>query len=148
MKIIYRPENPYKNRLFTCPYCGIKFLVEDDDVKKLIRKKITEVDKQWYEHNMPGNAIVHYIKCECGHDVQLDMIEKGSSYCGYTEGKVEKGGEPYEENSNKEEEERNSVLEIECVYADENGRCHILSDDEPKECPMFAPCSNFQRRQR
>ncbi len=99
MKIIFKPEpkpieihNPYKNRLFTCSNCGIKFLVEDKDILDLETKSIMQVDSWWYEHNMNRWDKVHYLKCECGSLVCLDEITQG---CSWAEGTVKVGGEPY-----------------------------------------------------
>ncbi len=100
MKIIYKPEpkpkpihNPYKNRLFTCS-CGIKFLVEDEDVPNIETKSIMDAYKYWYEHNINRHSIVHYLKCECGELVCLDTIERGYAWA---DGCVKIGGEPYQE---------------------------------------------------
>lgn len=103
MKIIYKPEpkpieirNPYKNLVFTCD-CGIKFLVEDEDILNLETKSIMQVDKYWYEHNMDRCGKVHFIKCECGNLVQLDEVIRGYSWA---EGKIQIGGngKPYKDN--------------------------------------------------
>lgn len=100
MKIIFKPEpkpiqihNPYKNRLFTCD-CGIKFLVEDEDIANLETKSIMDVDDYWYEHNMNRWGVVHFLKCECGRLVQLDETERG---IWGQEGTIKVGGKPYTE---------------------------------------------------
>ena len=98
MKIIFKPEpkpiqihNPYKDRLFTCD-CGIKFLVEDEDITNIETKSIMKVDEYWYEHNMNRWDNVHYLKCECGRLVCLDDITYGGCWC---EGTIKPGGELY-----------------------------------------------------
>lgn len=103
MKIIFRPDppkinNPYKDRLFTCN-CGIKFLVEDEDIANIETKSIIKVDKYWYEHNMSRWDNVHYLKCECGQLVCLDDITFG---CSLANGTVKVGGKPYNPEDNKE----------------------------------------------
>ncbi len=98
MKIIFKPEpkpievrNPYKDRLFTCD-CGVKFVVEDRDIFDIETKSIMDVDSWWYEHNMPRNARVHYLKCICGKLVCLDKIINGTCWA---DGEIMVGGEPY-----------------------------------------------------
>lgn len=97
MKIIYKPEpkpieNPYRDRLFECNECGIKFLVEDEDIANIVTKSIMNVDRNWYEKNINRYKVVHFLKCECGHLVQLDEIVTS-----WMHGDVVVGGKPYKE---------------------------------------------------
>lgn len=81
MKIVYRPAfeklpDCYANKIFTCEECGIKFMLEDSDVKSIVSKPITECCKNWYEKNINRFSEVHFVVCECGCIVWLDSIEK------------------------------------------------------------------------
>lgn len=94
MKIIHRPtvriNNLYKDRIYTCPYCGIKFQVEDSDIKNVIEKNVSECYSFWYTENIPGYWIIRFLPCECGKLVNLTRLK----YKEYNEAwDVEFGGE-------------------------------------------------------
>lgn len=78
MKIISKPtvhiENPYKDRIYTCPNCGVKFQVEDSDVKDVIVKPVTECFSCCHEHNINRRWVLRFIRCECGSLVNLTKL--------------------------------------------------------------------------
>lgn len=104
MKIISKPtvhiENPYKDRVYTCPNCGVKFQVEDSDVKDVIVKPVTECFSQWYEHNINRNWILRFIPCECGHLVNLTKLV-AIDYC-WDIWDIEFNGEEIKKENNNE----------------------------------------------
>lgn len=91
MKIIHRPtvriDNPYKDRIYTCPHCGIKFQVEDSDIKNVIEKNVSECYSFWYTENIPRYWITYFLPCECGKLVNLTRLKYNTAW------DVEFGGE-------------------------------------------------------
>lgn len=96
MKILERPGplkviNPFADRIYKCS-CGIKFMVEEEDMADIFSKSIMYVEPNWYEMNMPRNMRIHYICCECGREVPLETYERG--YYSF-EGAKQLGGQPF-----------------------------------------------------